>query len=227
MTVARSLALLVACGATAADAGTAATVPPTAVATARPTVSPTYNPTKVPTPAPTPEPTPSPTACVCEDQRWTFDGARCARGCGVAGATSYGTMQRCCNKKFVLDGNACVSWDMCAPPTPEPTPKPTPAPTPPPTVTTANPTSGSTPTVGTWNSAPPTPGNAKTICLIEQDCEMAGVHLGLTEFRADETFATKGCFTKNGKAFWSAGTVAEMLTVELTGVQVPVYCPGT
>ena len=38
-------------------------------------------------------------------------------------------------------------------------------------------------------------------CLFEQDCEAVAIDWGM-KFRADDNFATKGCFTKNGKGVY-------------------------
>lgn len=72
-----------------------------------------------------------------------------------------------------------------------------------------------------------TPGNQKTICVTEEDCKNAGANLGLTVFRADDDYRTKGCYSKNGKAFFSRGTTVEMSAHDLPGVQMRVFCDGT
>lgn len=63
-------------------------------------------------------------------------------------------------------------------------------------------------------------------CLFEQDCEAVAIDWGM-KFRADDNFATKGCFTKNGKAFFAPGTEAEMKMVNLSGTKEHLYCPSS
>jgi hypothetical protein len=68
-------------------------------------------------------------------------------------------------------------------------------------------------------------GNQKAICASEQACGAESADQGLVDFHVG-TFPTKGCFAKNGKAYFSPGTEAEMATHHLAGTQVRVYCGG-
>jgi len=79
------------------------------------------------------------TVCVCEDQMWTYDGTYCVRGCGVYGSVDYNTPTECCDNVFG-QYNDCPVYDMCKGPRSP----------------TLSPTSGSTPTVSTENTGPPT-----------------------------------------------------------------------
>jgi len=71
----------------------------------------------------------------------------------------------------------------------------------------------------------PAPGTA-TPCLTEEACRRASAARDIPDalFYADEGYATKGCYAKNGKAFFSAGTAAEMAAVDLKGVLTRIGC---
>ena len=108
----------------------------------------TPSPTDV-TPEPTPSPvTPSPTPC--EAQVFFFDGVSCSNEFYIADASAYNSVVMCCNQNFgsgsFMNGS-CDYVDVCN------TEPPTPAPF---SLLTNPPTSGSTPTVSTEVTGPPT-----------------------------------------------------------------------
>jgi len=138
------------------------TPPPSSGSTPEPTEStpePTFDPTES-TPEPTLDPTPPPTVCICEEQQFYFDTTADACVRVVCGETApsddvslFDTSGQCCTNAFEENAeDQCVVVDGCFP---DPTPSPTPAPSEPP-VETNEPTSGSTPTVSTEATAPPT-----------------------------------------------------------------------
>jgi len=97
---------------------------------------------------------------------------------------------------------------VASPTSPPPTSPPTPSPT------------------DAATAPPPAPAAAPVPCTDEAACRAATAALGLSPFYASPRFATKGCYRKNGKAFFSPGTADEMATTELRGTQARVYCPG-
>jgi len=66
---------------------------------------------------------------------------------------------------------------------------------------------------------------ANNPCLTQEACEGARQKMGIESFYIDE-YPTKGCFAKNGKAFFSVGTDDEMSVDELSGVQKRIWCDG-
>merc|ERR1719464_1650212 len=76
--------------------------------------------------------------CVCEDLPFTLVNGQCSRGCGISENGIFFTLGECCATIFPNGG--CVTNDEC--------PVPTPAPT-----------QGSTPTVSTEVTGPPTKGS--------------------------------------------------------------------
>lgn len=70
-------------------------------------------------------------------------------------------------------------------------------------------------------------------CLTLDDCKVAALSMGVEpQYFYNNDFTTKGCFTKTNptglkKAFWSQGTVKQMSTTELTGVQERIMCEGS
>ena len=70
-------------------------------------------------------------------------------------------------------------------------------------------------------------------CLTLDDCRSAALSMGVEpQYFYSNTFDTKGCFTKTNptgvkKAFWSQGTVEQMSTTELTGIQERIMCEST
>ena len=61
-------------------------------------------------------------------------------------------------------------------------------------------------------------------CLTEKDCLAASIEMGIDIFLPSASYQTKGCYTKNGKAFFSPGSKAEMSTTQLVGVQERIWC---
>jgi hypothetical protein len=106
-----------------------------ACSTEPPSPSPTVN---IVTPAPTP----------CEAQVFFFDGQSCSNEMIIADASSYDSLDACCSDNFgsmsLMTGD-CQYTDMCntLPPSPAP-------------MVTIQPTFGSTPTVSTETTGPPT-----------------------------------------------------------------------
>lgn len=60
-------------------------------------------------------------------------------------------------------------------------------------------------------------------CVTVQDCLAASREMGITSFLSD-SYPTKGCYEKRGKAYFSLGSRAEMSTAKLPGVQVRIWC---
>lgn len=66
-------------------------------------------------------------------------------------------------------------------------------------------------------------------CLTESDCRAAAEAAGITQFFADVPNDTKGCYIKEGKnkAFWTpGGSVSQMMTEDLAGIQARLWCEG-
>ena len=67
-------------------------------------------------------------------------------------------------------------------------------------------------------------------CLTLDDCRSAALSMGVEpQYFYNNQFDTKGCFTKTNptgvkKAFWSQGTIEQMSTAELTGIQERIIC---
>ena len=66
-------------------------------------------------------------------------------------------------------------------------------------------------------------GPSTTICMTKDECEEASKALNLEPFNVGD-FPTKGCFQKNGQAFFSSGSTEAMSTDDLPGIQERVYC---
>ena len=70
-------------------------------------------------------------------------------------------------------------------------------------------------------------------CLTLDDCRSAALSMGVEpQYFYNNVFDTKGCFTKTNptgvkKAFWSPGTIEQMSTTELTGIQERLMCEGS
>ena len=60
-------------------------------------------------------------------------------------------------------------------------------------------------------------------CLSENDCRKAAESLGIESFYASQSYPTKGCYQKNDKAFFSAGTMAAM-SEEPPGQLKRIWC---
>ncbi|KAL7478561.1 hypothetical protein ACHAW6_004321 [Cyclotella cf. meneghiniana] len=136
---------------------------PTPGPTPEPTPGPTPEPTPGPTPEPTPEPTPGPTPAPiepvvttppspaptpCEAKLFFFDGNSCSNEFFIASGSSYSSLISCCSDNFGVDSflmGSCQYTDVCSTEPPSASP-----------VITIPPTSGSTPTVSTEVTGPPT-----------------------------------------------------------------------
>jgi len=69
-------------------------------------------------------------------------------------------------------------------------------------------------------------GIYKTVCMTEEQCDESAQKLNIPVGYSNDSFPTKGCFTKNNVAYWSTGnTLGSMAEVELPGVQERIYCP--
>ena len=66
----------------------------------------------------------------------------------------------------------------------------------------------------------------KTICLTKEACSTRARQIGIDVFLSGD-YPTKGCYSKNGKSYWSAGSKAEMSTTNLSGVQKRIFCKVT
>jgi hypothetical protein len=60
-------------------------------------------------------------------------------------------------------------------------------------------------------------------CITEDECDKRQAQMEFTNYRVGE-FPTKGCFSKNGVAYWSNGTEEEMTTSALPGEQKRIWC---
>lgn len=97
------------------------------------------------------------------------------------------------------------------------------------TTTTTKPAAASTttattkPAVTTTTTAGAAP-LGKVACETREECDRKRSEMGVASFYADD-YRTKGCFIKNGIAFWgSGGSPEEMATIELTGAQERLWC---
>ena len=72
-----------------------------------------------------------------------------------------------------------------------------------------------------------TDGGATAIeiaCMTKMDCDMARQQKGFARFNVG-VYPTKGCFSKNGIAFFgTGGTVAQKSRADLPGIQERIYC---
>lgn len=66
---------------------------------------------------------------------------------------------------------------------------------------------------------------AASACVSADECEAKATELGLADFYVGD-FPTKGCFRKNGKAYFSGGSDEEMSTTGLDGEQKRIWCGG-
>jgi hypothetical protein len=60
-------------------------------------------------------------------------------------------------------------------------------------------------------------------CITEDECDKRQAEMEFTDYRVG-VFPTKGCFSKNGVAYWSNGTEEEMTTSALPGKQKRIWC---
>ena len=65
----------------------------------------------------------------------------------------------------------------------------------------------------------------KTPCLSEQSCDARRKQLNIASFYSDTTYPSKGCFTKNGIAYWDGGgSLKDRTTADLSGSRKRLYC---
>lgn len=67
--------------------------------------------------------------------------------------------------------------------------------------------------------------HAASPCVTANECEAKAEELGIVDFYVGD-FPSKGCFTKNNKAFFSEGTEEEMSSTGLDGQQKRIWCGG-
>merc|ERR1712085_20632 len=72
------------------------------------------------------------------------------------------------------------------------------------------------------------PSEWQRICRMPHSggVRQATTRMGLESF-ASGSYPTKGCFRKNGKAFFSPGMPQEMSELDLPGLQERIWCGGT
>lgn len=64
----------------------------------------------------------------------------------------------------------------------------------------------------------------KAACLTREDCDQKRAEMGMSYF-GEGDFPSKGCFSKNGKAYWGeGGSTGDMSTPDLPGVQERIWC---
>lgn len=65
-------------------------------------------------------------------------------------------------------------------------------------------------------------------CLTVDECAEAAKKAGIAHFYADLPNDTKGCYIKEGKdkAFFLLGSVSQMMTEDLPGIQARLWCEG-
>mmetsp|Transcript_22333 Transcript_22333/g.39359 ORF Transcript_22333/g.39359 Transcript_22333/m.39359 type:complete len:984 (-) Transcript_22333:201-3152(-) len=61
-------------------------------------------------------------------------------------------------------------------------------------------------------------------CLTEEDCDEKRQEMGIETLYSDANYVTKGCFTKNGKSFFSTGSIDDMSEADLPGIQERIWC---
>jgi len=67
-----------------------------------------------------------------------------------------------------------------------------------------------------------------TACTTPSACDRKRLELGMTKFSTGD-YPSKGCFSKNGKAYWGSDgteTMQDISTVDLPGVQERIWCDG-
>lgn len=79
-------------------------------------------------------------------------------------------------------------------------------------------------------SSPPATGGGgdeESVCLTEEECNARRKELGFKSFYVDASYPSKGCFSKNDKAFFGeGGTVEQMSDPGLAGLQQRIWCRG-
>jgi hypothetical protein len=69
----------------------------------------------------------------------------------------------------------------------------------------------------------PNPDLSYTACMTEEECGTASLEQGFDDFRPG-IWPSKGCFSKNGIAFFSIGFTEAMSTPTLPGTQERIWC---
>jgi len=70
-------------------------------------------------------------------------------------------------------------------------------------------------------------GEGESVCLTEEECNARRKELGFKTFYVDASYPSKGCFSKNDRAFFGeGGTVEQMSDPDLAGVQQRIWCQG-
>jgi len=101
----------------------------------------------------------------------------------------------------------------------QPTPSPTVSPSVKPTeLRTASTMLTASPTI-------PSSPDGRTACVTEEQCRKKSETLGMTSFSTGN-YPSKGCFAKNGRAFYSPGTLDEMLAALSSGNLNRIWCGG-
>merc|ERR1711966_172489 len=61
-------------------------------------------------------------------------------------------------------------------------------------------------------------------CQSEEECRAASSNMGFVSFASGRRYRTKGCFSKNGKAFFSPGSEEEMSDTNLPAAKERIRC---
>jgi len=68
-------------------------------------------------------------------------------------------------------------------------------------------------------------GSSTAVCETQTECDEMRKFLGIGTFRASGEFGTKGCFSKNGIAYWGSGGSADDISrMDLPGIQERILC---
>ena len=70
------------------------------------------------------------------------------------------------------------------------------------------------------------PSVAARVCLTKGECTAAANALGVEKVEEGD-YPSKGCFSKGGRVFFSEGTIEDMSTTELPGIQERIICGGS
>ena len=65
-----------------------------------------------------------------------------------------------------------------------------------------------------------------TVCLTKDECTAAANALGVGTVQEGD-YPSKGCFSKGGRVFFSEGSIEDMSTTELPGMQERIFCDGS
>jgi hypothetical protein len=68
-------------------------------------------------------------------------------------------------------------------------------------------------------------GSSAAVCATQAECDEMRKFLGIGTFRVSGEFGTRGCFSKNGIAYWgSGGSVDDISRMDLPGIQERILC---